>query len=222
MKRRSLDIVRHLYEEEDGGSLEELVEQNEELRDEYVALSETKALLESRSRRKPDRRTLEKVLEMGRAGIRTDRNPVVSPARFSPALRLVRLARPAGYGIAACLLLLAGYWIGLQSGQTDMQAVVAEGQPAVAPEQGGQRAALDRSVASGKASRMEATPPAAVFEWDDTEDLLMIQWRIGSLEENLSGESWDRAVPLNGTLVPEAPRARSGLTSDTSLRWIYR
>lgn len=99
-------IIRALYGElPDHQDFRRLIEEDEEFRREYHALSEVKFFLDHRRRERPDDRTIEAVMRMaqiattqGHTGYRDDR----APAPRSKALRY-RLA-----GVFATLLLIIG------------------------------------------------------------------------------------------------------------------
>jgi len=231
MKRKSLDIVRHIYGEDAVEPLDELIERDDALNDEYVALRETKALLDARPRHRPDPQTVSAVLEQARQKARSglDRPPILPLGRLQPALRLAKWTRPISYAAAACCLVFAGYWFGAQSSSDPTDVLLAE-EPVMnetirqsRPKSVfGVMAESEVPSFSDEAFRTRIEMPDEILSWDDTEDLLLIQWRIGSLEENIVGSSWDRAVPLGGIEAGEPSRARAGAIRDTALREIDR
>ncbi len=236
MKRKSLDIVRHVYDEETGEPLDRLIEQDDALHDEYVALREMKALMDARPRQRPRAQTLRTVQEAARnqTSGRRDRLPVRSAVRLYPVARLVAWARPVSYAAAACVLLVVGYWFGARStvpqtaGLPGPVAAESKGQespqtPTIADFLAESEFAASDEMLAEQEEVMGLLRNGEIMQWDNMDDLMLIQWRVEALEENISGSSWDRAVPLEG-FQPVDTRAQAGddVLPDTAGRWIYR
>ena len=231
MKRHSLDIVRHVYGEAPWEPMDELIERDDSLNDEYVALREVKALMDARPRQAPNKEAVNAVLQAAgsHAVSRTDRPPARPIRNLLPLIRTLQWQRPTGYAVAACLLLAAGYWIGLRSAPSPTDTVYASGEAveeilneSADMDQFRAMAGRTQVLLSDGLEMRKSTAMDEILDWDDTDDLFLIQWRIGSLEENLSGSSWDRAVPLNGPGPENELHSQSTMAPDTALRRIYR
>lgn len=104
---RKLNIVRHLYGEEDAGQLSNLIEDDDALRREYQALSEIKFHLDQRPRQRPDPSALDAIFV---AAAETDR--ARSGRKDRPARRQSgsQHLRAAGF-VSTVLVLLAAVGI---------------------------------------------------------------------------------------------------------------
>jgi hypothetical protein len=232
MKRKSLDILRHVYGEEAGEPLDGMIEQDDALHDEYVALREIKSLMDARPRHQPNPETVDAILQEAhaRSVSKKDRTPVIPITRLRPVIRMAQWTRPLGYAIAACFLLVAGYWIGFRSASTQPADVaLAPGEALLEMRQEeppvslfGFDAENDRLSAADEAVTGRSKSLENYLKWEDTDDLFLIQWRIGSLEENLVGASWDKAVPLGGYESFETSAELSDVVGDTAVRRIDR
>ncbi len=104
-----LNILRHLYRDEDSGQLSSLIEEDDALRREYQALSEIKYHLDQRPRQRPDPLVLDAIFA---AVAETDRGRVVRkdrPAKRPSGRPRTRTARL----VSAMLALVVAMGIGL-------------------------------------------------------------------------------------------------------------
>ncbi len=264
----NLEVIRHLYGEEPDRPLEEVLAEDAEGIAAYEGLVEARDLLAARGAARPHPSVIDAVVDLAA------KRAVARPDAASGSVRLIRLLRPVSWAAAACLVGIAGYWVGRNSvdetsslprvaeqgfvateRQTDEAApapadaravdeprpaspqmpFVTEMQGSLGPSAKGSRLA-ESAGRSAKGSRLTesagpapslsdaitALPPTARVGdvvWEGAEDLFVIQSRVLSLEEALSGIEWDQAVPL-GAMQGGGARPYSGAaaTEDSSVR----
>lgn len=226
----TLDIARDLYGEDLQGVSSDL-ELDEISEEELDRMRETKALLDSRPRVRPELRTIDAVVSAARQAAAADGGAA------RPRLVLVSgLVRPLAFAAAACLVGVAGYWIGRQSASPALEGTAeisvqnpaartrgAAPAPAEAPAsllvdaEKTELAGVEKAAEPGPAVGTADVAAAAAPNWDSPQDLLVIKWRVGDLEENLQGVAWDEAVPLGAMQPGEAgPYSGAAAAGDSS------
>lgn len=289
----NLELIRHLYDEETDLPLKEFLGEDAERRAAYEVLVETRDLVAARPVSLPDPSAIDAVV-----GMAAKRSAGRQASAAGP-MRLIHVMRPITWAAAACLIAVAGYWVGrtsvdevvsaserawLEAGTPGLQKNEASESPGVMPPVADRHAAsafdpsldqkpsvpsaappvVDRSVSSafappldqahsaaaevpmderqtvagrmkGAAAPTRATLPAPSRSaagtvlprmarvgdvgWEGVEDLFIIQSRVLSLEEALTGVEWEQAVPLGALQAGGArPYTGAAASEDTSKR----
>lgn len=200
MKNDKQDILLHLYGEADSESDLRSLLRNDDLKEEYTALSETKFRLDLRKRNRPDIAVIENIMAAARTGnerpgihSRVDRGPL------SRTSRLRKVLVPA-IGIAAVVLFSIGvglYSIRSTSSQNAPLASSAEND-LVPPE------SLYRFVPSRQGSVTQTSSSDSELTWDDRSTLSNLNGRINTMKPSDLLDWGESALPLE--MLPNSNR----------------
>lgn len=174
----SLRLIQYLYGDTvDDPEFPRRVMDDDELRQEFDRLQETKNALDRRSSRSPDPAVVDRVVrraaEASRAGQRAGRAP--DRAARAPGREWTRRLQGAGAAVVLLLALGLGWWY-LPTSSTTAESVVSEST----------RQPMESSTASSAASgEAEALP-----EWDDRDEVVRLHRRIERLQTQSRSDAW--------------------------------
>jgi len=184
----TLRLIQHLYGEDvDDPTFAQRVAEDESLRCEYEALQDTKAALDRRSSPSPDAAVVDDIVGRARdAAPSSASEPAPDRAARAPDRSDSRRLR----GVSAVLVILVvvgvGWW------QFRVPDAAPAGTTAGAPT------ATD--VATDEAA--DRTPPGAIPEWDDRDEVVRLHRRIETLRTRSQPDDWGGSLQTVGRSGP--------------------
>lgn len=184
----SLRIIQHLYDEDvDEPAFSRRVAEDEELRQEYERLRETKEALDRRSSPSPDPEVVDRVVARAADAARDSGPPERAPDRAArPQSReWTRRLQGAGATLAILLVVGLGWW---------------QLRPTGADTADGESAAQQTEAVTATPER--AQDRDAIPEWDDRDEVVRLHRRIERLRTQSRSDAWGSDIQSVGRSRP--------------------
>lgn len=185
----SLRIIQHLYDEDvDDPAFSRRVVEDDELRQEYEQLRETKEALDRRSSPSPDSEVVDQIVARAAGAARDSARPERAPDRAArPRSReWTRRLQGAGATLAVLLVIGLGWWQ-LRPTGTEMT------------DGGGSAAQQTEAVT---ATPEQAQDTDAIPAWDDRDEVVRLHRRIERLRTQSRSDAWGTGVQSVGQSRP--------------------
>ncbi len=179
----SLRLIQYLYGEDvDDPTFDRRITDDEELREEYERLQETKEALDRRSSPSPDADVVDHVVaqaaDAAQSGTASDDRPERASDRAARAPDRAWTRRFRAVSTALALLLIVGLgWWQLRSGD-----------PATTPSAG--ETSTQQQSASVAAGTEEEQSAESMPEWDDRDEVVRLHQRIEQVRSRSRTNAW--------------------------------